>query len=460
MVSRYFPGNPLRSLPCILIFIAVALIASLFLALTKLNSHANPSMRMPPRSSVYAADPDDTWNRIFYCLFTRVVKTRMSSDFDERAPVTRIQVSQSPVMGFPQGLPVSTRLFERVEIGDRAIEPLYPSFITSTGVSQVLSEPLYSQLKRALTDALEEKPPRPLLHRALMQSDVWAAYDLLFRNSRFDGAEGKQLRECRDQLLPLLARFIKKLALTSDEIDRLPDNYTSAARTHHLPRLFDQRSGWMEVQWFPERLHDHGADYRRATRVFIRPTSSPQDKQEFLNSLREERYKTSKLDAVALVTQNLLIDSNGKVVPTGLTYEVQFRRFIKSRPGVLVRTELAQYELSRKLLLTKPASGGLVSLNDKVPIYLPEAGNDYGFASLQRNHSEVGPPILVRLRSRCTSCHGRDVATVFTFSMHFQPPPPPVTQLNPSSNEHGRYVARRKMESEDFKVLYQQEGIR
>src|SRR5438105_3245941 len=33
--------------------------------------------------AVYAADPDDAWNRIFYVLFTRTVRTRLSNDFPE-----------------------------------------------------------------------------------------------------------------------------------------------------------------------------------------------------------------------------------------------------------------------------------------------------------------------------------------------------------------------------------------
>ncbi len=449
-MSRYSSGDSLRVSPPWLVWGAVALILSLGIALTRLNSQANPAPTTE-RPPIYAHDPNDAWNRIFFCLFTRTVKTRLSAELDAGAPSIRI-----PYSGFPHELAVSTRPLERLEIGDRAIEPLYPSFITSLGVSQVLSEPLYTQFKQALTDALEEKTARPPLDRALMQSDLWAAHDLLFQNSYFAGAEGQQLTARREQLLPLLARLIKRLGLTQEEITALPDNYASASVGAHLPGLFEPGSGWLEVQWHLHRMHDHAADYRRAARIFVKPASLPTDTQEFLNSLRNAPGITSKLDAVALVIQDLLIQNDGKVVPSRLTYDIQLRRFIRNEQGALIRTEVEEYELSRRLLLIKPASGGLVGLDEKAPVYLPEAGNDYGFASLERNRRGEGLPILVTLRARCIACHGQDITGMFSFSTNSQPPFPPVAQLNPLNNDHAFYVAKRKMERDDFKALIEE----
>ena len=453
MMSRYSSGDSLRSLSSIFVCVVVVLVLSSFIALIRLDSQPGWA-QTPARQEIYAADPNDAWNRIFCSLFSRIVKAHLSADFDEGAPFARIQYRQ-----LPHALSISTRLFERVETGDRAIEPLYPSFFTSQGVSQVLSEPLYSQLKQALTDALEENRARPLLDRALMQSDAWAAYDLLFRNS-FTRAESQQFHERRDELLPLLARFIKKLSLTQEEIDALPDNYAAAAASNHLPGLFDGSSGWLEVQWRPDREHDHSADYRRSTRIFIKPALVPQDKQEFLNSLRNATDITSKLEAMALVTQDLLIDRDGKVLPSRLTYDVQLRHFVKNERGAFIKTEVEEYELSRRLLMNKPASGGLVGSDDRAPIYLPEAGNDYGYASIQRNQRGDGLPILATLRSRCIACHGQDVAAVFTFSSNLPQPFPPVAQLNPLSSDHAFFVAHRKMEREDFRALNEQDRTR
>src|SRR5499427_8779002 len=145
------------------------------------------------------------------------------------------------------------------------------------------------------------------------------------------GPQGESLDERRSELLPLLARFIRKLALTPEEIKRLPDNYVAASGVHRLPDLFGTLSGWVEIRWFPDRLHDDSVHFRRAARVFIKTKSQLANRQAFLNELREEAGsdKALGLDAVALVIQNMLIDSNGAVAPSPITFEVQQRSFIK-----------------------------------------------------------------------------------------------------------------------------------
>src|SRR5215472_16399665 len=120
---------------------------------TPLSGREAPSIALPSKptyqvgslpkdepQAVYSADRDDSWNRIFYCLFTRTVQLRLSDDFLEGAPY-----SQPTQTRFPQRS-ISDGTFERIEGGDRAIEPLYPSFLTSSGPFQVLDEPRYSQL--------------------------------------------------------------------------------------------------------------------------------------------------------------------------------------------------------------------------------------------------------------------------------------------------------------------------
>jgi hypothetical protein len=406
------------------------------------------SLRKDEPQPIYAADRDDPWNRIFYCLFTRTVRLRLSDDFPEGAPFR-----QPPTPLMPQRS-ISDSTFERIESGDRAIEPLYPSFLTASGPFQVLDEPRYSQLTKALTDALQERADRTPLARASMQSDAWAAYDILFRKygSGYENKEGEGRRARRDKLLGLLAKLIRRLALSSKEIEALPDNYAAAASAHHLPDLFAPDSAWMEVRRGTGREHDYVADSRRAARVFIKPAKPPRDVDEFLSGLRDARGFTPQLSAVALVTQNLLIDDTGKVVPSPLTYEVQLRTFVKDEKAQSVHTDLQQYEVSRRLLLSEPKTGGFVASDDKAPAYLPMACNDYGFAG----NSQAGQPVLVSLRTRCMHCHGEQVATVITFGTVQKPPPPPVVRLRPTDNDCARDVARLKLESSDFKALQQQ----
>src|SRR5262249_5885785 len=178
-----------------------------------------------------------------------------------------------------------------------------------------------------------------------------STFDILyrFRNAR----NSKQLVERRDKLLISLARLIRKIALTPEEIARLPDNYAALSRAYQVADLFQEATGWMEGQWIPDRLHDRDADFRRVAHVFIKPALPLRDKQRFLNDLRrEDLLPHTALNGVALVIRPLVIDCNGNVVPTRLATEVQLRLFQKDRNGDLVKTKLEQYELSRRLSMT------------------------------------------------------------------------------------------------------------
>ena len=97
--------------------------------------------------SIYAADPNDSWNRIFRALFTRTVKARVSDAFTEGAPFSPFHVRMGSF-----SIRLSKEKISRTEIGDRAIEPLYPTFLTATGPLQVFSEPLFTELAAALRE--------------------------------------------------------------------------------------------------------------------------------------------------------------------------------------------------------------------------------------------------------------------------------------------------------------------
>jgi len=400
--------------------------------------------------AIYAADPRDAWNLIFFLLFTRTVELRLTGDFKEAGPFSPTMTKGN------DSLPVTTHTFQRIESGDQAIDPLYPNFLTSKGAESVLIEPQFTELKRALNTACAETTPRPPLHRALMQSDVWAAYDILnwFRDDH--GHLGTRARE----LLPLLDQFISKLALTSQEIAALPRNYLTAQRRLDLPEVFDERSGWLEVEWFSSREHDASADYRRAVRVFLKPTTQP---QKFLADVNERVKKhqdpspgqASSLDRAALVTEALLIERSGRVVPSPLTYELQLRTFVKDAQGNAKSTTMVQYELNRKLLLKDPTSGGLIPLTADQPAYLPSSGNDYTFAPSALRRKTAGLPILANLRRRCESCHSADATLIFTFLVNPGPStPPPVRRLRPADDQHASYVAKEKMKKSNFKSLH------
>jgi hypothetical protein len=434
--------SPKRMIPALVILCGIAAAPPVRCQHAGYRQGSLPSDQPQP---IYANDPQDSWNRMFYFLFTRRVKLRLTDDYREEGPFQPAHFASFPA--FPPR-PVSDLTFERIESGDRGIDPLYPSFLDSLGTVRLMTEPRYSEFERALRAALEERSQRTPIARALMQSDLWAAYDMVYRNSRWVDAARSTL------ILKMLARMIRKLALTREEIAALPDNYAAGTNRLHLPDVFGEHSPWIEIEWGQDRLHDSSANHRRSTRVFLNPGSKPIDQRSFLEAFRDDRSPHAPLKAVALVTQSLVINNSGNAVPSRNTTEVQVREFNRSSDGRLSKTEIAEFELSRRAMLTEPASGGLVRFEETAPAYLAASGNDYGFAagidSSDGRARDIS--IMGSLRARCVGCHGADVAILFTFSKQ-DPRAGEIRILDKQTNEHAQYVVERKTKLESWKSL-------
>lgn len=437
-------------------FCCAALLLYMIVSDLRYASGQQPSPDLPKVSlidkpaPIYSSDPNDPWNRIFYFLFSRRLEIRLSDDFPEGAPFVD---------------KVSTRSLERDEVGDRAIDPLYPGTLVNTGELLVLTDAAYPKFAKSLTDALNNEVPRSIVARALMQSDLWGAYDILFYREvdPFEAEFGQRRRA----LLDLVARSIKKIALTPEEIKALPDNYSAAIRDDSLPDVFRKDSGWIEVQWFPGRAHDSSAGFRRVSRVFLKPAHPPRDIQKFLNaqpgrdddSFGRAANPVADLDGVALVTQLLVIDTEGNPRPTNLTSEVQVRYFERNEKGTFKETTMQVCEISRKLFVSAPKSGGLVLEDDNSRAYL----GHYTFAQVQSRPGStapnapgttvISPPVLVKLRTRCAQCHLDDLTMIRTFAIGTPPHPPPVRQLDPAAEDIAKFDISRKLKEEDFQAL-------
>ena len=347
---------------------------------------------------------------------------RLSPDFAEGAPFR----------DGPGGEKVSTRVFDRNEVGDRAIDPMYPTFSVSFGSMLALSNSAYPAFTQALRDALKETTPRSVSARALMESDLWGAYDALF--IPFLPDDERKLGERRKAALDLTGRLIGKIALTPDEINALPENYSSAVRRYSFPDVFTKDSGWIEVAWFLPRSHDYAAGFRRVSRVFLKPVHSPRNVRRFLEAQANTPDDPSSLEGVALITQLLLIDSHGNLRPTRLTSEAQVRFFSAGAGSGTGKGTMRACEISRKLLLHDPDSGGLAVEEENTPAYLSNGGS-YGFAEgLSISGQQLSEPVEVKLRTRCTVCHGENLAQIRTFSIARPPNPAEMRQLNPASN--------------------------
>jgi hypothetical protein len=362
----------------------------------------------------------------------------LTSDFPEAAPF------EGPASD--ADLRVSTRLFERTETGDRAIDPLYyPAYNSREGRRQLLDDPTYSEFMSAVHEALADNSPRPALARAWMQSDLWSAYDILseplFKEDR------SQEREMRHvNALDALARLIRNIALTPEEIQALPDNYAQAMNALALPDLFNAKCGWLQIQWFPEHAHDSAAGYRRFSRIFVKPASSAKSTQKLLDGLRNPEHDPSaSLDGAAILNQLILIDSHGTLTPVHLTSEVEFRLFEKNPDGGFKKTQIRVCEINRALLLRQPETGGLVSEDENSQAF----SGGYSFAApgfAEGSSSDKERPVVVKQRTRCTSCHGLDATTLMSFQMKMPPHlhAPAVKQLNPAKFEAADFAIQQK----------------
>jgi hypothetical protein len=105
------------------------------------NARASVALTGSPEP-IDSQDPHDPWNRIFYFLFSRRLQSRLSDDFPEGAPFRQAGEGED---GFGPGIRISTRVFDRNETGDRAIDPFYPSFWVAAGSRLVLTDPAYSE---------------------------------------------------------------------------------------------------------------------------------------------------------------------------------------------------------------------------------------------------------------------------------------------------------------------------
>ena len=396
-----------------------------------------------PVSRVYSDDVTDPWNRLFSIMFTRTVTHRKTSEFADAGPFEQLGERAAVFLPFS----VSTRTFERFEDGDRAIAPFYPSLDFMHQGPPSLRDPRLETFGRMLQDALADTRPRTPVARVLMQSDLWAVFDRLGSGSPH---------------LPALARMISKLALTSDEIAALPDQFAHARQADTVPDVLSPGSRWQEIVWFESRMHDRDVGFRQAARVFLLPAATVTDRQSAIDDLRLQtggphRVETADLetrirrafgqiDGAALLMQLLTLDTRGDVVPTRLFYTVQTRLF--SEGGK--RTVAAEHELSRKAMLALERTRGVRTFRGADPAYLPSGGTDYGFASPQL--SPVREPILGTLDSRCAACHGIG-PHLFTFSLTGAQDDRRVRLLTQPNQDRALYVAAQKKTREDYKRL-------
>ena len=203
-----------------------------------------------------------------------------------------------------------------------------------------------------------EKLIPDLLKRALLQRDLWQLFDWTASPFFFRG----QFSEERRELQSRLAVAIRRVALTTNEITSLPDNYaqTKTNNAPDLPRgMFQTNGDWVSVSDNNDLLTTptHVASFKGHStfQVLLHVPEGRQAAIAYLDQLRRfehiwtyvtndssfattnEPRETLTLNPNlpqfptntewALVRRMCVIDANGEIKPTAITESIQMRRY-------------------------------------------------------------------------------------------------------------------------------------
>jgi hypothetical protein len=402
--------------------ILIALIANFALGAGPATSTA------PAGVTLYDANPDHLWNRLHHALLVRTAPTGE-------------------------------------EFGQDTIDPLL-----WTNTRHLLDEPSHKQAIAILDEFITAHGERLIsdpLKRAVLQRDLWAVFDW----SAEDGIEGDPFARQRRELQARLAEVIRRVALSKEKIETLPDTYAAAIQAHRFPGafdpdrpepllpadLYDPKGPWISLahpgDGVVAPVHVRDFDARSIFDVFLRLPDGRKAGLDYLRSLNDVQPKVvpatnsssarkSRLEytpdlmlnpkvpqfpagtQVALVRRALLVDRDGQLRPTHLIESVQLRvyREIADAERRTNPKEQAFFEFrfSRRAMLADPSR----ALNA-----LSENSKDVEFVKFQTMGIDPFEADNDRERrytasamATCVSCHAQAGVNSFnSFTRRFGP---------------------------------------
>lgn len=313
---------------------------------------------------LYDPDPEHLWNRVWRHLYSRATPDGQTFGHD----------ALDPLLWYD-----STHLLE----GDpywRAAA-LLDEFLNTKGAALV-ADPV---------------------KRAMFQRDLWAVFDWL--------AIGDDHGEQRAALRGRLARILRAVALTGEQIGALPDNYALAANSGHFYPGYaqdDPRTGYLPAalmqpdgEWLllgreggpaamahTDRFPFYG---RSAFLVYIHAPGGRAEALAFARQINADRALRAPAGLeVALVRRALLINAEGEIMPSPLTESVQLRRFDEHGEQVFF-----EFVLRRELLFAGLAGG------------LQATGGEFALFQSHGDPFQYGPEFIheAEIPGTCRGCH-------------------------------------------------------
>lgn len=273
--------------------------------------------------TIYDPNPDHIWNRLYDVLLIRQGATGDHYGYDSLDPLL---------------WPLSTHLLASPS-HERAL--------------RVLDEFLRSHAENLIKDPAK---------RAIMQRDLWAVFDWSAQQEP-ERPDSSEFQRQKRELQTRLAEVLRRLALSSKEIENLPNNYSDALASGNFakeygptnrdraflpPDLFDEHGPWVNIlNWGSEPLaasHAEAVSGRSRFLVFMRLPEGRKATFDYLHTLwnfpepwviRSDAPRQTETNPnlpsfpdgteVALVRQMTTFDRDGNLVPAPITEGVQIR---------------------------------------------------------------------------------------------------------------------------------------
>jgi len=379
--------------------LAASVLAGLFLLV---RSAGQPQTAALP--AVYSPQPYHMWNRLFRLFYVRSTPDGRSYGGDELDPY----------------LWMETRY--------------------------LLSGQSHHDAKKLMQQFLDqhaEQLVRDPLKRAMLQRDLWAVYDWLEKDYG-------QSKENRPEFRRLLGEIIRRLALSEDEIGKLPDNYRIALDAKEfpteddvnhreaafLPDLFKPDGPWVCVGKSDDlpvaSLHLSVFKGRSAFLVFLNLPGGRKETVAYLEKLRAVPSHWTTMAGFregsgprvrapqppqfplgtkfTLVRQMVLLSETGKFIPAHITESVQLRVYRNIDPAVIGMNlshfqeaqDVFEFRLDRQTLFAGKSGLRRLDAEEKdLPTFLSHGIDPF---ESSRPPYDLQPYGNVVLRS-CVACH-------------------------------------------------------
>lgn len=389
-------------------------------------------------TTLYDPDPQHLWNRLHDALRVRLT-TELRGEFRGEEFLLEAEDAKADADELDPMLWSLTWHYSKYLLTGPA-DARYDALIRKTPKLRKYPRKSRDAHREALAllneflDKRGEKLIRDPLRRSLLQRDLWALFDCFadpIWSHWWSGPDSKEpspslFRRERRALLSRLAKILPRLALSREQIRRLPDNYAAAVKAGTSPTVFDPRrkgaaflpsdlqqedGPWVLLKEAIDQplARDHTRFFggRSVFLVFLRLPGGRRQTLDYVKRLQEGAQKIAKDVAypsfpaqtqVALVRRTLLLDDRGDIIPSPLTETVQIRvyldpkRELTEQNAAEVQTFI-EHRLRRRDLLAGKA-GGLS------PVGPSERERDE-MLFFGHNHESGRQPIL----ASCMNCH-------------------------------------------------------